>query len=464
MSTQNQPDRQNTPLTDDEIDRLIEEAENARTSFQQILLLDGIVLQDEVEVFPGIRLVPFPPSLGKRGKEIPYYVSERASTEGIAYFFHKTQLIIDPSEAPNEFDLEQFFQALSLTRNSAVQIATVISVKKDEEPFSLVHYGGPTVTHMPRDPVKSSDIQEAKRLYKLLGGLPLDVRRKLHVAINRWIKSYTKQGLVDRMVDLEVPPEDVASSLTTSDVDKMIDLGIVFESLYLDGISKLSHHLSNRASEYLAESQDEQERLKRIFKEIYNWRSKAVHEGTLSAKDVKIEEESFTASEFIKRAQDLCRRSILKIVEDPCPRVILNLNKEYLKPLLENGRKLRKCKVYLKCRLRLADSNHYQLHAMIPPDGISKKGYVTEVWVESATEPVEIDNQRYDLMTPRAHDTKQRVQEFMLDSNNLIKLLSDPDEIRKFTLDSNNLIKLVPNPNEIQVKYFQDRDDSNERL
>ena len=463
MNTQNQSDCQNTPLTDDEITQAIEMAEKSRKHFQQIALLKGIRLETEIEVFPGVRLVPFPASLGKRGKEIPRYISKWASTVGIEYFFHKTQFIIDPSESSG-FNGEQFLQALSLACNSGIQIATSISVRKDDDPFSLVPYAGPTVTHLPRDPAKDADIEEAKRLYKRLGGLPLDVRWKLHIGINRWIKSHTKQGLVDRMIDLEVPPEDVVNSPTTSDVDKMIDLGIAFESLYLDGISKLSHHLSNRASEYLAESQDEQEKLKRIFKEIYNWRSKAVHEGTFSAKDVKIGEESFTPPELIKRTQDLCRQSILKILEDPCPRVILNLDKEYLKPLLENGRKLKEYKLYLKCSLRFTDSDQCQLHAMIPPDGISKKGYVTEIWVEYATEPVEIDNQPYDLMTPGVHDTKQRVQEFMLDSNNLIKLLSDPDEIQKFTLDSNNLIKLVPNPNEIQIKYFRDQKNSNERL
>ena len=60
-------------------------------------------------------------------------------------------------------------------------------------------------------------------------------------------------------------------------------------------------------------------------------------------------------------------------------------------------------------------------------------------------------------MTPEAHNTKQRIQEFVLDSDDLIKLLPDPDEIQEFVLDSDGLIKLVPNPNEIQIKYFQDQ-------
>ena len=457
MGTQNQSDHQDTSGTVNEIDDPIKMAEESRKHFQGIAVLDGIVLETEIEIFPGVCLVPFPPSLGKRGAEIPRYISDWASTVGIEYFFFKTQLIIDPSES-SEFNGEQFCQVLSLACNSAVQIAIHVSVRKDEGSFNLVPYTGPIHSYLPRNPVKSSVIEEAKCLYERLENLDSDVRRKLYIPINRWIKSHAEQnGMFNRVIDPEILPEDIPNSPTTRDVDKIIDLNIAFESLYLDSISKLSHHLSNRASEYLAESQDEREELKEMFKEIYNWRSKAVHEGILPAKDVRVGKESVTPSEFIKRTQDLCCRSILKILKDPYPRVILNLDKGYLKPLLENGRKLRKYEAHLKCQLRLTDSDYCQLHAMIPPDGISKKGYVKEVWIEYVTESFEIDNYSYNIMTPEAHNTKQRIQEFVLDSDDLIKLLPDPDEIQEFVLDSDDLIKLVPNPNEIQIKYFQDQ-------
>lgn len=319
MSTQNQSNHQNTPLTDDEINCAIEEAENARDSFQYIRLLDRIVLQDEAEICPGIRLVPFPPSLGKRGEEIPRYVSKWASTAGIEYFFYKTQLIIDPSESHDEFDLEQFCQALSLAGNSAVQIATVISVRKDEDPFSLVPYTGPTVSHLPRDATKDSDIEKAKRLYKLLGGLPLDVRRKLHIPINRWIKSHAEQSaMFDQMIDPEIRPEDIPGSLTTRDVDKMIDLGIAFESVYLSDIkatTELSFRFRLHASWYLGTDKENRRTLLTEFKRIYELRSRAVHTGKLP-KNVKIEGKFVPTLEFIKRAQDLCQQSIIKIVED----------------------------------------------------------------------------------------------------------------------------------------------------
>ena len=405
-----------------------------------VILLNGIVLENEVEVFQGVRLVPFPSTLGKKRENIPRNVSEWYPAAGsIRYFLNKTQLIID-SSAASDFNcdyIEQLCQALSLSCNSDIQVATTVPVRIDKKPFDMVPYVGPAETLIQHDPVKESDIEEAKRLYKLLDSLEPDVQRKLHIPINRWIKSHVLQSAMeDKMIDLEVPPEKIAEAPTTRDVDKMIDLGIAFESMYLSSVSKLSHHLSNRASKYLAENQDEQEELKKIFKEIYDcWRSKAVHNGRLPTENVKIGEKVYTPSDLIKQTQNLCRRSILKILEDPRPRVILNLDKEYLRPLLENGCKFRKSKDYLKCRLRFTDGRDCQLHALIPPGGISKKGYIKEVWIECIAESVEIDNQSYDLMTPYIHSTKQRIQEFILDSDNSIKLL--------------------PNPDEIAIKYFQ---------
>ena len=152
-------------------------------------------------------------------------------------------------------------------------------------------------------------------------------------------------------------------------------------------------------------------------------------------------------------------------------KVALNMGKEHSGQLLENGRELRKSKAYpIKCSLKLNRvlktsraecekirlnrekmvqdgkldpydaslpvspySYHWVPHyAIIPPGGISKKGYVKEVWVEYITEQVEIDNQYYDLMTPYVHDTKRWILGFMLDSDNLIKLLPSPKIVVKY--------------------------------
>ena len=89
MGTQNQSDHQDTSGTVNEIDDPIKMAEESRKHFQGIAVLDGIVLETEIEIFPRVCLVPFPPSLGKRGAEIPRYISDWASTVGMEYFFSK---------------------------------------------------------------------------------------------------------------------------------------------------------------------------------------------------------------------------------------------------------------------------------------------------------------------------------------------------------------------------------------
>ena len=56
--------------------------------------------------------------------------------------------------------------------------------------------------------------------------------------------------------------------------------------------------------------------LMKDFSQIYEWRSKVVHTGKLPNKTKKI---PFTRQEtkaFIEKAQDLCRQSIIKILEE----------------------------------------------------------------------------------------------------------------------------------------------------
>lgn len=72
--------------------------------------------------------------------------------------------------------------------------------------------------------------------------------------------------------------------------------------------------------------------------------------------------------------------------------------------------------------------------AIIPADGISRGGYVKEVWVNAITETVEIDNQHFTIIDPFVHDSEQWIQ--------------------GFTLDATNLIHLLPS-REIEVKYYR---------
>ena len=59
------------------------------------------------------------------------------------------------------------------------------------------------------------------------------------------------------------------------------------------------------------------------FREIYEWRSSAVHNGKIPKKEIgtksKKKKIPYTEEEvaaFVKRAQDLCRESILQIINE----------------------------------------------------------------------------------------------------------------------------------------------------
>ena len=114
-------------------------------------------------------------------------------------------------------------------------------------------------------------------------------------------------------------------------------------------------------------------------------------------------------------------------------KIASDFSNESSEKLLEKGRNLRKSKdLPIRCLLRLnRDNEPWQPYfAIIPTDGITRKGYVKEVWVEALTKPIEIDNQHYELMDPYVHDIEQWIKGFELD--NVIQLLPSPKIVVKY--------------------------------
>ena len=308
---------------------------DANVSFQYIALLKGIKIESEIQISEGIRLVPLPLSTGELSRYLPdivnFHMSEWSLPRGetmlvidatVSPVFHKPypelfdddyhenklpfQVELTNREFPN-FKVEGFYRnfchALSLAYNSAIQIPIEWRRLPQDELFSL---GMPAINGVSfRDncyafrscaDISVGQIDEAKRLYKILVGLNSNVSGKLQIPIDRWIKS----------------------KANNNNVDKIIDLGIALESLYLpkDNVDQLSFQFRLRASWHLGKDKTDREILMDEFKAIYILRSKAVHNGE-APKRIKIRKgESLPTSEFIPRAQDLCRRSILTILED----------------------------------------------------------------------------------------------------------------------------------------------------
>ena len=311
--------------------------EGTQNFFQDIASLNGIRLETETQVYEGVRLVPFPHRIPcELSSYLPGFPMPNFDVRTDP-FMGKTLLIIDRpmfsvlrqalnEEPPDEISTDDFSfqvethsikflnsdavvsfrktfcQALSLACNTPVQVARGWLFLPEDSAFHPFQGGGMGYNYGPFGyaiEVGQSEIDEAKHLYELLTNLDPDVEKKLQVAIDRWIKSKTIQM-----------PED-----------KIIDLGIAFESLYvpakLPGKSrKIVYNLKKNASRYLGRNKDNQEKLKKKFKVIYECRCDAAHEGRLKEK-IEIEKDKHVPqSEFITEAQDLCRQSIIKILED----------------------------------------------------------------------------------------------------------------------------------------------------
>ena len=307
--------------------------------FQKIILLQGPVypfwLESETEdsreihVSDGIRLVHFP----LNPSELPPYLFDQRfssvlSSAGPSVFRQKTILIIDHTVSPlfckpssqNEnqfeiktkstefpnFDVEKFCQAFSLVSNYPVEPVLQWSYIDEDELFNPQRITTELIDlHTPQEnssftTIDETRIKKIKDRYRELVNLSSDVAKKLQIPIDRWIKSKTEDN----------------------PVDKMIDLGIALESLYLSGTdskNEIRFRFSLHAAWHLGESKEHREGLMKKFKAIYDWRSPVVHTGKLPNKGRGKKKRLYTQEEvreFIRSAQDLCRDSIIKILED----------------------------------------------------------------------------------------------------------------------------------------------------
>ena len=312
--------------------------------FQDIASIEGIQLEDEIPVCKGVHLVTISDRnperlLSKHNLHVPvFYLSSNMlgpSSRGktllvidrpVFSVFHKpsTQPFKDKTcvdDLPFQLELEGerftdsreidtfsklFCQALSLACNYAVQIFGRGWCWAEGE-FFFPGNGGVLLSHPPR-PLGNSvrigraEIDEAKQLFHILDKNS-GIREKLRVPIDRWVKS----------------------KVSIDSVEKIIDLGIALEALYLSNIpepTELSFRLRLHAAWHLRENEKDRKELMKEFQEIYAWRSSVVHKGKLPKKEIgsknKKKKIPYTEEEiaaFVQNAQDLCRDSILKIIE-----------------------------------------------------------------------------------------------------------------------------------------------------
>ncbi len=298
------------------VNAFIEAIENPYCPFQEIAVIDGLKVKNEVDIYDGVRLVPLP----KSRYSLPHYLPKSIDDSiPLDYLTGATLLIVDrlisprfvkpdeehmnlsppfgfqiaakSTEAPSNFSLYKLCAVLSLICQVRVYPTIHWYYMAGDELANISGIEGfryeDVTLSVPVVEICDNQIQESKRLYQMLSDLDPKNHEKLDVPISRWINSKREK----------------------SNVDQIIDLGIALESLYLRDPG-LDRRLVLRGAWYLGKDIAERKKIAEQIKNIYKARSDAVHEGVLRLK------RSQRPENLIKTAQNLCRRSIIKIIEE----------------------------------------------------------------------------------------------------------------------------------------------------
>ena len=290
--------------------------EQSVATYQFFGLLAGVRVDQELQISPGISLVPIPNSSNELPAHLPLWPywnpMDLMGRTLIAVEHNISPLFINPrltamdpwapfqdsavsAEYP-DFHIARFCQALSLAADAPIVCSAIWTYIDPAEIFNVWDtYRGNSATYFPdlarrsgSVNVAQDDISNALAIYEAMEALPPSIATKLRVPVDRWIKSKADQ----------------------SRVDTAIDLGIALESLYLEDIGnnpELGFRLRLRAAWYLAEDQTGRRNIMKNLGDVYGLRSKAVHTGDIGS--------HHDTTEPLKEGQRLCRQSIVKVIQ-----------------------------------------------------------------------------------------------------------------------------------------------------
>ena len=297
--------------------------------FKVFLVLAGLYAARRLELDAGLRVYPLPISSEGLPLSMPDADWNRVST-----ILGHTVLEIDVCTSPVFFQppadngqypdlethtilpgvtVERFLTALSLVSNRGVGIASGWNDYGDAAAFatgSPSGLSGPgpmelrmlsrgstydietSVTELRefRPPLANLDANSLRRAWELVEELDrrMDANSRFRIAVRRWEQSVSRSA---------------------SREDRFIDLRIALESLYLDSnAGELSFRLSTTCARHLGTSLDERRDIYDTLRSFYGRSSNVIHGtevGTAKGRDL----------ELLKRAGELCRDGILKIVE-----------------------------------------------------------------------------------------------------------------------------------------------------
>ena len=283
--------------------------------YRKLTLVGGVTLQEEMLLYDGIRLLPLPdtdesppaayPSLlpdsefRHRFRKAVVIDEDRIASPRFNRPDNKSEFVTKSiSEQVSDFDPRSFCLMLSLVTETYAYVSMQWTSLPDDEFTNLLsgsayRYVG-VRSPEDRDAISVVQIEEARVLYEKFKRLPDHIQKGLTTTLVRLAESASGKEIDDRI----------------------LDLGIALESFYLDKIeAELSFRLRLRAAKHLEDSLDKRKQIAKTIKDFYDVRSKVVHTGS----------PPMTASELAARwgilssAQDVCRRSIRKILDEGMP-------------------------------------------------------------------------------------------------------------------------------------------------
>lgn len=193
--------------------------------------------------------------------------------------------------------LEDVLMSLRLLHSGSVHAGPLCS--DEASPFAGIHGGHKLLSHsvlkrLPADYVifelytlKGEEIERLQRIYNQLARLNHRSRKFLDIPLGRFHDSYERRN----------------------ERDKLIDLCIALESLYVREKDELAYRLALRCAHFLERDEVKLEETFRAVKDIYDARSKIVHGTSGQPNEEQLEK-------LVTEAEEYVRRSICKLLSD----------------------------------------------------------------------------------------------------------------------------------------------------
>lgn len=292
----------------------------------EVLAISGIEVEQPIELSGGIRLIPFsalptshvkftlaPPALNSRELEQvgilpPMFRYRRSGIEPTSALVRDTEIYPKAQRPEDQYaypqmtdDLREACECLTLVFGcTPLPNAHWMEVASWVPCAGWLGSGWSDPIHDVINPttckLSVEQGKEALAVHTSFMRLPRDVRKKLRVPIQRLNQARRRQ----------------------QSADKAIDLGIAMEALLLgdqESRDQLALAFRLRGAWYLGTDKADRERLVSLFSAIYACRSGAVHTGALGAHIEVPRRGKAEAASFLKEADELCTRTIRKIID-----------------------------------------------------------------------------------------------------------------------------------------------------